>query len=239
VADTTGFDEFVSARRNIAVVTAVAAAMAVVAIPIWLTTQRTTGSSPAQPAGIPTANPCSLVGCPSEVMAQLHRPLHLPTVQPGQSCPVGPTRGFPAGGGSNVPFVARGQGPVYLSGASAVSFTPEPDNTTDRPGDAKVGWVFDAAYDGPLLFRGAQLDGDHSLRFDRYLGTIGYSDGPPVGPYDEVVYQRDSWAQDGPGYYTYPGSLRLQAAGCYAVQIDGIDFTETLVFEAVNPNRDG
>ena len=47
---------------------------------------------------------------------------------------------------------------------------------TGWPG-MKVIWRLSPAYAGPVLLRGARIDGPGELRFDHYLGAVGGDDG--------------------------------------------------------------
>lgn len=185
--------------------------------------------SPTPPAQTPSLDP-------KAALAALRRPLSLPTLAPGQRCPVSQTRRFPGGGGYSGPFDAAGPGPVYLAGGSPVEFEypPPPDSSYagSRWGGQKVVWVIDSKYQGPVLLRGAQLDGPRGLRFDRYIGAFGYAGGSGSGPYRELAYL-DPGVPGSGSLRSYPSSVRLRGPGCYAVQVDGEDFSEALVFRAV------
>jgi hypothetical protein len=87
-------------------------------------------------------------------------------------------------------------------------------------GGNKVLWWVRAAYKGPVLIRGRQLDGSHLVRFDRGV--------PPqteirIGPTDGPYFRKHS--RDRASY------TRLEAAGCYAYQIDGVGFSRVIVFQ--------
>jgi hypothetical protein len=74
-----------------------------------------------------------------------------------------------------------------------------------------------------VLLRGHQLDGPNELRFDR-------GDVPPnqflLQPPSPLYYQRTGWIV----FVTY---TRVRAPGCYAVQADGSNFSEVIIFRAV------
>jgi hypothetical protein len=72
----------------------------------------------------------------------------------------------------------------------------------------KVLWVA-RRYRGPVLIRGAQLDGPNELRFS---SVGGRSPG---------------------GWQNRPSTTRLRAPGCYAWQVDGTTFSRVIVFRAV------
>jgi len=120
-----------------------------------------------------------------------------------------------------------GPGPAYpsLSSPGAVEFFYPPlqqqvDFYGSGWGGNKVLWWVARSYRGPVLIRGRQLDGPHLVRFDRGV--------PPareirIRPYAGGYYRIH--ARDRPSY------TRLEAAGCYAYQIDGLGFSRLIVFE--------
>lgn len=200
-------------------------------------------SGPTDPVGAPRS-PSARQPSPStpeapfateavRVLAPLRRPLALPTPARGAACPVGTRRTFPSGGGFTGTFSGVGPGPLYLTGDGTVSFVYPPDASSGYEGTgwggSKVIWAIDR-YDGPLLLRGARIDGDSGLRFDHYLGAVGYvGDAGDGKAWTELAYL----GQEGETLRTYPSAVRLRAPGCYAIQVDGTDFTEILVFRAV------
>jgi hypothetical protein len=87
----------------------------------------------------------------------------------------------------------------------------------------KTLWVSDASYSGPVLVRGGQLEGNHELRFE---------DGASPGlELDLPVDAGASSPGEEPGWREWPSFTRVEASGCYAFQVDGTGFTETVVFE--------
>jgi hypothetical protein len=84
-------------------------------------------------------------------------------------------------------------------------------------------WIVNSSYMGPVLIRGEQLDGPHAVGFSLGDGPAAYTDlqFPPGKRYG---YQR--WQE-------WPSATRLQASGCYAYQVDGITFSEVIIFRAV------
>jgi hypothetical protein len=88
-------------------------------------------------------------------------------------------------------------------------------------------WSIDAGYTGPLLLRGARIDGEGGLRFDHYLNALGTQGGGTA--YPELAYP----ALEGVSVVrTHPSALRMRVPGCYAVQVDGTTFSEIIVFRA-------
>ncbi|MGN6575007.1 MAG: hypothetical protein ACTHKG_04910 [Nocardioides sp.] len=181
-------------------------------------------------------NPCT----PAEVVAGIRKPLDLPTLAPGEACPVSPTRRFAAAAGFTGAFDAVGSGPVYFASSSAdVHMTPAKDRAGPESGwlEQKVIWVVDRSYVGGLLLRGSRIDGPGELRFLHYLGAVGYTDGAGDGKrHPELAYARGGLSRAGAdSVSSYPSAIFVDEPGCYAVQVDGVGFSETLVFRALAP----
>jgi hypothetical protein len=85
----------------------------------------------------------------------------------------------------------------------------------------KVLWVADPRYAGPALIRGRQIDGSDELRFE--WGSE---------PAAELWFTELNGTTDD-GWRDQPSYTRVRAPGCYAYQVDGLDFTEVIVFEAI------
>jgi hypothetical protein len=163
---------------------------------------------------------------PAWTWAGLHRALHVPTLAPGSACPVSATRTVRLDARQGTNGLA-GPGPAYpsLSSPGAVEFFYPPlqqqvDFYGSGWGGNKVLWWVARSYRGPVLIRGRQLGGPHLVRFDRGV--------PPareirIPPYAGGYYRIH--ARDRPSY------TRLDAAGCYAYQIDGLGFSRLIVFE--------
>jgi hypothetical protein len=145
--------------------------------------------------------------------AKLHRPIHLPRVAKGATCPVtlvGRT-GYPRG---------QGNGPVYpVGGFPELDYMwpvqPEQVFYPSRYGGNKVLWAT-RSHRGPVLIRGRQLDGPNDIRF-----------GLARAPVREL-----RWTVTGAGWRTRPSTIRVRAPGCYAWQIDGKGFSDVVVFRA-------
>lgn len=93
---------------------------------------------------------------------------------------------------------------------------------SDYPGwfNLKTLWFSFPRYEGPVFIRGRQLDGSH---------PVGIGDAPsradpefPAGP----------TVNGGDGFREWPGGTWLRAPGCYAWQVDGLDFSYVIVFTA-------
>ena len=172
-------------------------------------------------------------GSASGPWAKLHRPLHLPKVAPGASCPVSrigrfdfERYGVPKGIGPGPAYPTLG----FTQPGSRLQFTYPPDSSGPFAGSswsgAKVLWFVAPRYRGPVLIRGGRLDRTGRLRFDK--GTV---------PAKEMRIPRNAsggWppGQKDVGQRYRPSYTRLRAPGCYAYQVDGTTFSRVIVFQA-------
>lgn len=150
------------------------------------------------------------------------RPLRLPELAPGEHCPVSHVSMF-----RDATMV--GFGPIYPTGV----FTTDgllrygSGSSVDDWRLMKVPWVSNDDYHGPALIRGRQLDGPNELRFA--------GDGDVTGPVAELRFPiaTNAYASNLPeGWRFQPSAVGFRAPGCYAFQIDGINFTRMIVFRA-------
>jgi hypothetical protein len=160
---------------------------------------------------------------PAVAAGSLHRPLELPELAPGAECPVSPigegvdweSTGIFGGSGT-------GPGPVYPGLGSEGGNAVADDERLGRRYGAKVFWYVEPAYQGPVLIRGARIDGPGGLRFS----------GP--GRRQSVLRIRRNggteWSGQPPGSRGQPSGVLFRAPGCYAVQIDGTTFSRDVVF---------
>lgn len=161
------------------------------------------------------------------VLALEQRPLQLPDMEPGDACPGPPIRSV-----EGYLYEVIGEGPVYalfylliVSANGNVNYAHEGWHWN------KVVWTRDPQYTGPIVIRGRQLNGPESLRF-QMMG---------VGPSPDLAHS----SLHVPAYTT--GNRRdtrnsdwweeimtwavVRTPGCYGVQIDGVGFSTTIVFE--------
>jgi hypothetical protein len=150
----------------------------------------------------------------------LRRPLELPLVESGETCPRTP-------GGRPNPDVARalGPGPAYPilgfeAGKQVVQLSDA--DLVDGRYWHKTLWAVDPAYDGPVLIRGRGIRPAQSIGF-------GYDDREV--PELELPPQKSNRWRYGPSVTILPGP------GCYAFQVDGTSFSEVIVFEAISPKE--
>jgi hypothetical protein len=175
-----------------------------------------TGCSTALP--IPTTAATS----PSALPA---RSLHLPSINPAaQGCPV--TIGTPAH--SLGPFDGGelvGPGPVYALTAGPSPATAALPFYAVANGwhYAKVPFFARPGYQGPVVIRGARIDGAGLVRFDGH---------PNLVPSLELT-SADGVFHPGAGWRGWATGVLVRSRGCYALQIDGSPFSTVVVFLAL------
>jgi hypothetical protein len=165
---------------------------------------------------------------PSGVWKQLHRPLHVPRLAAGARCPVSRVDahvGFAKYGvGEGI-----GRGPAYpilAGGVLGLVSGPGTEFAGSAWGGQKVLWLVSPRYRGPILIRGRRVDASGFVRFDH--GKL---------PAAELRIPAGTSQSGNPGVADRgqryrPSYTRLRAAGCYAFQVDGTNFSRTIVFEA-------
>lgn len=163
---------------------------------------------------------CHLCGFVGGVPDALRRPLHLPALQANDPCP---TRRPHTVNPETSP--ALGNGPVYpilTPEQDRLLFEYPPPRRSPFAGSewsgAKVLWIAQPSYGGPVLVRGGQIDGSNPLGFES--GTI---------PFAELQFAPRRGA---PGWRYWPTYTRVRAPGCYAYQIDGTTFSYVIAFQA-------
>lgn len=165
----------------------------------------------------------SSTGIPGVGVAELRRPLALPSVGAGQAYPVTLARHQPDPNLGVIQGTGPG-GPAGISTNGILAFVGPASATawTDKSwGGQKVLWAVDGSLSGPVLVRGRQLDGKHEVWFND----------PAVG---ELVLEPKSPAAPG-GWRDYPSDTRLRAPGCYAYQVDTEAGTTVIAFRAEGP----
>jgi hypothetical protein len=174
------------------------------------------GCSPTPPS------PPAAISSGAELLA---RSLHLPSIDPElQGCPV--TSGHPANDFEppNSAF-AIGPGPVYpvmaaqSSATGTIPFYPIADGWHY----AKVPFFSRPDYHGPVVMRGAQIDGTNLLRFDGHPALTSSID----------LTSADAAFHPVAGWRGWPTGILVRSRGCYALQIDGSSFSVVVVFLAL------
>jgi hypothetical protein len=164
---------------------------------------------------------------PSTPAALLARPLHLPALSAGQSCPA--THGDPIAT-SFFNGVAFGGGPVRVMIANEGDLRR---GDVDLGGTGAPGWSalqtlwFSApGYQGPFVVRGRRLGASGVIEVRPGSTGLVPGSGPLIVPAGATANTQD-------GYRTVPGSTWARSPGCYAWQVDGRDFSEVIVVDAV------
>ena len=149
--------------------------------------------------------------CTGAVPSSLRRPLNLPSIGSGASCPVTAAASVP---GYAAPAV--GSGPVYAGQGSPLTINGFVSSAWDG---GRVTWLESGTYKGPILIRGGQVGGTE---------VVGFGEGHV--PIDELQLLDPETTDI--GIRQWPSFTRVQGPGCYAYQIDGTNFTEVIVFQA-------
>lgn len=152
----------------------------------------------------------------------LRTALHLPTISPGAACPVSPVDRRVNWSRINTFGMGTGSGPVYpgVGGHKGLIFASR--SQYGGPWlSQKVFWYAKPAYRGPILIRGARLDGPELMGFNG--GTVPDQE-LRIAPGQTVRWQRQP-----PGSRGIPSGVRVAAAGCYGFQIDGTGFSRVVV----------
>lgn len=148
------------------------------------------------------------------------RPMRLPKLSPGSACPVTPVSN------AHLPIASPRGGPIfYLEGPDPQGGFPWNKTLYDLVGAR-----------GPVLLRGARLDGSGTLKFDGQsanLSEVGEtlsSGGGVTRTFYRSVLSPGATQGDGSTgdvFYVYPS-----IPGCYALQADGNNFEAIVVFIA-------
>jgi len=154
------------------------------------------------------------------VPSTLNRPLRLPRVARGESCPTSAGsaidtahfHGTTLGSGAVRPLIA-------MTGDLRHGVTNAAHQTLPRGWLAfKTLWFSAPKYRGPYAIRAERLDGAGSIEFGGQpkLGPLVVPPGPTPNSFDD-------------GYRTVPGQTWVRTAGCYGWQIDGLTFSTVMV----------
>lgn len=182
---------------------------------IGLTTTRQTSMGSSGPAkACRAASQAELVSC---------RPLRLPAT--GTSAACGEQRVARVGASESL-----GPGPVYpiLAGPTATIKIVELDPSVFAPPNgpwygAKIMWLVDPSYNDGVLIRVASVGDNGSQAAMRVQESLG----------DTVFIRPNSTAPDPiDGGARYSGYTAVTAPGCYVWQIDGANFSYSVLFRA-------
>jgi hypothetical protein len=159
----------------------------------------------------------------------LRRPLQLPKLAPGEACPVAAVDSSLDWSGTYGIAPGVGQGPVYPVGLASgvLQIAPAKAFRSRSWGGQKILWFALPTYTGPVLIRGARIDGTGMVRFgqDPVPAKELLISGPQTAIPGGITPQKDARYR--------PSMARVQGPGCYAFQVDGRTFSRTIVFRAV------
>lgn len=157
----------------------------------------------------------------------LNRPIKFEHLSSGAPCPV-------SAGKREVPKVAItiGDGPVYAVPGFR-ELPPRPGGVVEYEngesptvGDrypVKVLWAVDSArHSGPIVVRGAQLDGQEELLFQIDGRVEAFLNLSPSG----------EGSADSEWRY-HPSAVLIRKPGCYGFQVDGPELSQVMIFKAV------
>ncbi|HEV2659689.1 MAG TPA: hypothetical protein VGU68_03770 [Ktedonobacteraceae bacterium] len=203
-------------------------------------TATTSSSSQASKATSTTTNTASVAtsaatSAPASTSDLANKPLHLPSVAAGAACPVSQIRSGVVPGRQ----YALGNGPVYLvvtNPTPTIQYTVAPfiGDTSSELGGSRSIWAINPNYQGTVLIRGQQLGGNNPLRFNGGLDQVNSNSQGTEPILNDLRLngqqgQNSSWSS----FVTF---TRMQAPGCYGVQVDGQNFSEVIVFQASATN---
>jgi hypothetical protein len=166
--------------------------------------------------------PDTFPGTKTAVPAALRRPLHLPEMRPGQACPTTTGKEF-----RNTAFdgIALGAGPVrvIISNRGDLERGQADLGATDDPRwlALQTLWFASPAYNGPFVVRGQRIDApgvmDTGGGQSPIAAPLTVASGPTENTFD--------------GYRTVPNGAWVTHPGCYAIQVDGLTFSEVIVVD--------
>jgi len=173
---------------------------------------------------------CAPAAAASDTWRELRRPLQLPELAPGEPCPVSSLGEGVDWEAVNAFGYGAGPGPVY----PGIGGTEPPSHIVVRPipneapwQGTKVFWYVKPSYRGPVLIRGARIDGPGLVRFANHGGNDRHPRDLRIMRDEEV-----SWDGQPPGSRGVPSGVLVRSSGCFAAQMDGTRFSRTVVFTA-------
>jgi hypothetical protein len=125
---------------------------------------------------------------------------------------------------------ALGTRPVFLFDGEQIRSDSQHAN--------KVAWAADGSYAGPIRIRGGRVDGHTgAILFGGYdnnwkgrpLKTV---DGDGLYPELDLLVSHSSFPNSPPGWRIWPTGVYVATPGCYALQVDGVGFTELIIFHS-------
>jgi hypothetical protein len=175
------------------------------------------GARPDEPRSEAAASP-TVNSSPTDGFASLARALRLPVLAAGEACPRTSGRQI-----SDAFGPAFGDGPVYpVFGSDENVIQPL---AIDGGYRATVLWVSDATYQGPVLIRGAQIDGAGVIKF-------AAEESPSTSSDLRLLHASVTSEGEPAGWREWPSYTDVAGSGCYAYQVDGTFGTTVIAFSA-------
>jgi hypothetical protein len=127
--------------------------------------------------------------------------------------------------------MALGSGPVYLFNGETVRSNPEHSN--------KVVWAADPSYSGPIRIRGGRIDASGELLLDsfdnKWQGASAKTvDGSKLTSELDLLVSHSTFPNVPSGWRMWPSGMYVANVGCYALQVDGLGFTELITFHSLD-----
>jgi|GEM_PF-1767788 len=183
------------------------------------------GGVSANPTPAAYAPPTATATAQPDAWAELRqRPLAQPSLEPGAECPVTPRKQIiPSPPALYSAEYGIGDGPLYPVAYYFKEGTILQLRDSMRQQDGwfmtKVRWMGAPNNEGNVLIRGHQLDGATEVRFQ--WGEVRH----PASVSEMTLALRNGWNE-------WPAATLVRGPGCYAYQVDGSNFTSTIIFKA-------
>jgi hypothetical protein len=145
----------------------------------------------------------------------IKREINLPNVSIGSKCEPSPAKQVSPDFG-----LTSGPGPVYAVFMERGTLDYKDSALVKGNYGQKILWVIDPKYKGSVLIRGQRIDDKGSL----YLSTEG-------DPQDSLYFPSKTESTE---WRNWPSTAYIRTSGCYALQVDGVDFSYAIIFEAKN-----
>lgn len=157
---------------------------------------------------------------------QIIRPLHLPVLKPGESCPRSSASAVDLAAFGGISLGAVGPVHPIIGEVGARQANPIAASAEGGLYGVKTLWYSRASYQGPVLIRGQRLDAP---------GTITFGESPQLG---FLVDGGIPNGTRGVGVRSWPGGTFVARAGCYGFQVDGTSFSYLIIMSIRVPGSD-
>jgi hypothetical protein len=175
-------------------------------------------------SGVAVAIEVGRSSSPTGSLALLSRPLHFPSLVRGGSCPTSPGTTF---NNSYFGGIALGSGPVrvLLADSGDIRHGRVDLYPSDVRGWSALQtlWFAMPGYNGPFVIRAERIGQSGPIK-------VQHGSEPGAGP---LVVPAGPTINTAHGYRTVPGGTWVKSGGCYAWQVDGLNFSEVIVIDAL------